>query len=378
MSYKDQNDLKFGSDMSRFLSATCYLAALALVVGILFVVLSCFKISSYAFKTYESIDKIPYNKVGVLFGTSPLGASGAPNEFFTYRIMAASQLFKSGKIDYILVSGDNRHESYNEPRLMKRALIKAGVPAERIVFDFAGISTLDSVIRARKVFLLKSATFISQGFQNERALFIADKYDLKAVGFNAINPTTSFINRVGIREFFARIKCVFDVYILDSQPKFLGKPESIGKSALPKELSNKPKKMTSPLKQLTDSAEQLRQAALIAKYEPIAKHLTDTAKQIKTRQEKLEVEYDYSPNAQEVTNEQNEILSEEQNEALEQASEVASESLNAGNSNTTYIDPNETPSDEANATEPEKKVVKRIRRVRKDIKKFNGDPWDYY
>lgn len=136
--------------------------------------------------------------------------------------MAASQLFKSGKIDYILVSGDNRHESYNEPRLMKRALIKAGVPAERIVFDFAGISTLDSVIRARKVFLLKSATFISQGFQNERALFIADKYDLKAVGFNAINPTTSFINRVGIREFFARIKCVFDVYILDSQPKFLG------------------------------------------------------------------------------------------------------------------------------------------------------------
>ena len=200
MSYKDQNDLKFGSDMSRFLSATCYLAALALVVGILFVVLSCFKISSYAFKTYESIDKIPYNKVGVLFGTSPLGASGAPNEFFTYRIMAASQLFKSGKIDYILVSGDNRHESYNEPRLMKKALIKAGVPAERIVFDFAGISTLDSVIRARKVFLLKSATFISQGFQNERALFIADKYDLKAVGFNAINPTTSFINRVGIRE----------------------------------------------------------------------------------------------------------------------------------------------------------------------------------
>ena len=371
MSYKDQNDLKFGSDMSRFLSATCYLAALALVVGILFVVLSCFKISSYAFKTYESIDKIPYNKVGVLFGTSPLGASGAPNEFFTYRIMAASQLFKSGKIDYILVSGDNRHESYNEPRLMKRALIKAGVPAERIVFDFAGISTLDSVIRARKVFLLKSATFISQGFQNERALFIADKYDLKAVGFNAINPTTSFINRVGIREFFARIKCVFDVYILDSQPKFLGKPESIGKSALPKELSNKPKKMTSPLKQLT-------QAALIAKYEPIAKHLTDTAKQIKTHQEKLEVEYDYSQNAQEVTNEQNEILSEEQNEALEQASEVASESLNAGNSNTTYIDPNETPSDEANATEPEKKVVKRSRRVRKDIKKFNGDPWDYY
>lgn len=377
MSHKDQNDLKFSSDMSRFLSATCYLAALALVAGILFVVLSCFRISSYAFKTYESIDKIPYNKVGVLFGTSPLGSSGAPNEFFTYRIMAASQLFKSGKIDYILVSGDNRHESYNEPRLMKRALVKAGVPAERIVFDFAGISTLDSVIRARKVFLLKSATFISQGFQNERALFIADRYDLKAVGFNAINPSSGFINRIGIREFFARIKCVFDVYILDSQPKFLGKPESIGKSALPKELSSKPKKMTSPLKQLTDSAAQLRQAALIARFEPIAKHLSDTAKQIKAHQERLEVEYDYSQNSQEVTREQNEILSEEQNEAIEQASEVASESLNAGNSNTTYIDPVEVQSDDV-SVQTEKKPAKKPRRVRKDIKKFNGDPWDYY
>lgn len=377
MSHKDQNDLKFSSDMSRFLSATCYLVALALVAGILFVVLSCFRISSYAFKTYESIDKIPYNKVGVLFGTSPLGSSGAPNEFFTYRIMAASQLFKSGKIDYILVSGDNRHESYNEPRLMKRALVKAGVPAERIVFDFAGISTLDSVIRARKVFLLKSATFISQGFQNERALFIADRYDLKAVGFNAINPSSGFINRIGIREFFARIKCVFDVYILDSQPKFLGKPESIGKSALPKELSSKPKKMTSPLKQLTDSAAQLRQAALIAKFEPVAKHLSDTAKQIKAHQERLEVEYDYSQTSQEVTREQNEILSEEQNEALEQASEVASESLNAGNSNTTYIDPVEVQSDDI-SVQTEKKPAKKPRRVRKDIKKFNGDPWDYY
>ena len=195
MSYKDQNDLKFGSDMSRFLSATCYLAALALVVGILFVVLSCFKISSYAFKTYESIDKIPYNKVGVLFGTSPLGASGAPNEFFTYRIMAASQLFKSGKIDYILVSGDNRHESYNEPRLMKRALIKAGVPAERIVFDFAGISTLDSVIRARKVFLLKSAKNRSKTSGIQYQVGPMSKVNPSLLSCRARPPKVAFFSR---------------------------------------------------------------------------------------------------------------------------------------------------------------------------------------
>ncbi len=105
--------------MSRFLSATCYLAALALVVGILFVVLSCFKISSYAFKTYESIDKIPYNKVGVLFGTSPLGASGAPNEF---SLIGSWQHLSSLSQAKSIISKSLETtvmKSYNEPRLMK-------------------------------------------------------------------------------------------------------------------------------------------------------------------------------------------------------------------------------------------------------------------
>ncbi|MGN1280876.1 MAG: vancomycin high temperature exclusion protein [Succinivibrio sp.] len=390
MSYQDQNDIKFSSDISRFLKAISYLCLLSLVIGILFVVLGCFRISSFGFRTYESIDKIPYNKVGVLLGTSPLEAGGAPNEYFTYRIMAASQLYKAGKIDYILVSGDNRHESYNEPRLMKRALIRAGVPANRIVFDFAGISTLDSVIRARKVFLLKSATFISQDFQNERALFIADKYDLNAVGYNAINPSSGFIKKVAIREFFARIKCVFDIYVLNTQPKFLGKPERIGTSSLPKELSSKPKKLTSSLKLISDNAFVVRQAEKISRLEPIAKKLTDNAKMITARQERLENEYDNSKSLNASDDyEQSEILSEEQNDALAQASEQASESLNLGTDNT-YIEPTaqeetanseektsaQTPTADS-STESRKDTKKRVRVRRTDIKTFNGDPWDY-
>lgn len=170
MTYLNQNEKGFSSDLARFLKAIGYICALIVVLGIAFVVLGCFRISSYAFKTYESIDNIPYNKVGLLLGTSSKYASGAPNEYFNYRILAASQLYKASKIDYILVSGDNREKYYNEPKQMRQALIKAGVPAERIISDNAGISTLDSVIRARKVFLLKSVTMISQGFQNERAL----------------------------------------------------------------------------------------------------------------------------------------------------------------------------------------------------------------
>lgn len=350
MLYQDQNEMRFSSDLSRFVKTVFYLILLLIVVGILFLVLGCFRISSYAFKTYESIDKCPRNHVGVLFGTSPLDAQGEPNEYFNYRIMAASQLFKAGKIEYILVSGDNQHRSYNEPRFMQKALVKAGVPKDRIVFDFAGIRTLDTVIRARKVFLQNSVTFISQDFQNERALFIADNNEIKAVGFNALKPKNGFINRVAIREFFARIMCVLDVYVLNTQPKFLGDPIKIGKASLPKSLSNKPVRLTSPIKKLTDNALKLREYELIKKYVPLAKKISDNASIIKYRQEQEQrrlaqarAESEALENAQDPQNsiDQEKLLEQEQAQALESASETAQESLNAGSSNT-YIDPNQT------------------------------------
>src|SRR5574344_620605 len=120
MSYQDPSEMRYSSDMSSFLKTVGYLSFLAVALGIIFLVLGCFKISSYAFKTYESIDKIPHHKVGLLLGTSSLDSTGHPNDFFTYRIMAASQLFKAGKIEYILVSGDNRHKSYNKSRVVAR------------------------------------------------------------------------------------------------------------------------------------------------------------------------------------------------------------------------------------------------------------------
>jgi vancomycin permeability regulator SanA len=386
MSYQDPSEMRYSSDMSSFLKTVGYLSFLAVVLGIIFLVLGCFKISSYAFKTYESIDKIPHHKVGLLLGTSSLDSTGHPNDFFTYRIMAASQLFKAGKIEYILVSGDNRHKSYNEPRQMTRALVKAGVPANRIVPDYAGNSTLDSVIRAKKVFLLKSVTVISQDFQNERALFIADKYDLKAVGFNALSPEFGIFSKLGIREILARFKCVLDIYILNTQPMYLGDPEVIGKSPLPKEMTNKPKHMTSPLKQLTDSAYQLNQEKKMALYEPLAKKLTDSASILKAKEERAiainnelkDEGYNQLEEDPVLSSQQSELLSDERKEALEQASEIASDSLNAAKGST-YIDPNTVVTDEAQGKNLEQKQkVRRKKIVRKDIKSFNGDPWDYY
>lgn len=175
-------------------------------------------------KTFSSVTEIKSNKVGLVLGTAKYQIGGGENPYFLYRIEAAVKLFKNGKIDFILVSGDNSHRSYNEPREFKRALMKRGIPRERIFLDYAGFRTLDSVIRAKKVFGQDSITIISQKFHNERAIFLAKKNNLYAIGFNAKDPHNSL--KVTLREYLAKTKAYFDV-LFDVQPKFLGKSITI-------------------------------------------------------------------------------------------------------------------------------------------------------
>lgn len=175
-------------------------------------------------KTFTSVQEISGNKVGLVLGTSAYRKDGGLNLFFKYRIQAAVELFNSGKIEYILVSGDNAHRSYNEPRDFKNELVKQGIPTEKIFLDYAGFRTLDSVIRSKMVFGQEQITIISQKFQNERAIYLADKFGIKAVGFNAKDPDSSA--RVYWREYLAKTKAYFDV-LLGVQPKFLGDPVEI-------------------------------------------------------------------------------------------------------------------------------------------------------
>ena len=177
---------------------------------------------------YTDLNKIPANKVGVLLGTSRHLSNGSPNPFFYHRIKAASALFFSGKIRYILVSGDNRYFSYNEPREMRRELMRAGIPDTSIIMDFAGFRTLDSVVRAKKVFGLNKFTIISQEFHNERAIYIARFNDIDAVAYNAVDPPDDFTIKVRIREYFARAMVVIDLYLLNKKPYFLGSQVRIG------------------------------------------------------------------------------------------------------------------------------------------------------
>lgn len=173
-------------------------------------------------KTFASTSEIQKNKVGLVLGTAKLLRNGNVNLYFKYRIAATVKLYKAGKIDFVLVSGDNGRTEYDEPTDFKDELIKNGVPEDKIFLDYAGFRTLDSVVRAKKVFGQKSITIISQEFHNERAVFLARRHGMKAVGFNAKDVTNRYGIRVKIREYFSRTKVFIDL-LFGVQPKFLGK-----------------------------------------------------------------------------------------------------------------------------------------------------------
>ncbi len=181
--------------------------------------------------TYDDVNAVPYNRVALVLGTSKYLIGGSPNHYFKYRIKAAAELYNNGKVDYILVSGDNATVQYNEPRQMRRALIQAGIPASAIYSDYAGFRTLDSIVRAKEVFGQARFTVVSQAFHNERAIFIARHFGIEAIGFNALDPSAYQGIRTRVREVFARLMGLLDLYVLDKGPKFLGEPILIGAPA---------------------------------------------------------------------------------------------------------------------------------------------------
>lgn len=173
-------------------------------------------------KVFNSVEEIPQNRVGLLLGTGKFLASGRVNLYYEYRIDAAVKLYKSGKIDYVLVSGDNSTKNYDEPSTMKDDLVKHGIPQGEIYLDYAGFRTLDSVVRCKEIFGQDSITVISQQFHNERAIFIAQQKGISAVGYNAKGVSTRYGIRVQIRERLARVKMILDL-LIGKKPKFLGK-----------------------------------------------------------------------------------------------------------------------------------------------------------
>jgi SanA protein len=202
---------------------TALLVALGVILTVIFTVLYANHrvVAKTDGLTYNDTASIPYNKVGLLLGTSKLLRSGRPNQYFTHRIEAAVELYKAGKIKAIVISGDNGRQEYNEPEDMKQELVKRGIPETQIYLDYAGFRTLDSVIRMDKIFGQQEFTVISQEFHNRRAIYIASAYGLHAIGYNAEDVSAYNGLKTQLREKLARVKLFLDLWS-GKTPKFLG------------------------------------------------------------------------------------------------------------------------------------------------------------
>jgi len=203
----------------------------------LFLVVSAIWVNIIITKTgnlysYNSIDSIPHNHCALVLGTSKYLWNGKRNLYYTNRIKAAIELYNHNKIDFIIVSGDNRNRNYNEPITMYNDLIAGGIPNKKIILDYAGFRTLDSVVRGKEVFGQDKFTIVSQAFHNQRAIYIARKKGIEAIAFNTNDEPEELSLKVRIREIGARMLVLFDM-ITSKQPHFLGEKVIIPDEIIP-------------------------------------------------------------------------------------------------------------------------------------------------
>lgn len=188
------------------------------LVSVLLIIAVCYLavVWNASGRTFDDVADVPHNKVGILLATSPVTPEGKFNYHFVNRIKAADELYKAGKVDYIIASGGDYRQTHkygcDEPKAILDSLTARGIPSERIVLDYEGTRTLNSIAKAKQVYGIDSLTLISQKYHNERAIYLADEYGIKTVGYNA-EPTPIFLNRVKntMREYLARVKMFLDL-----------------------------------------------------------------------------------------------------------------------------------------------------------------------
>ena len=173
-------------------------------------------------RVYTNTREVPFRKVGVVLGTSAKVGKW-DNAHFVNRMEAAAALYHAGRVRHLIVSGDNLHKNYNEPAAMYAKLIQLKVPHSAITLDYAGLRSLDTIVRAQKVFGITSFTIISDDFHVPRCLFLARAYGDDCVALAADPVPWSSSARSRMREWLARFVAVLDLYLWNKQPMYLGK-----------------------------------------------------------------------------------------------------------------------------------------------------------
>ena len=194
-----------------------FISLLAIIILLIAGIILCDRLVDYEAKDrlYDKVEDVPHRKVGMVLGTSPISTwNGRRNYYFDHRIKAAAELYNAGKVDWLVVSGGdyrNTENGYDEPVAMRDSLMKQGVDSARIVLDYDGTRTLNSIAKMRDVYRQDSIIIISQKYHNERALYQAKHLGIDAIGFNAKTPgrRTSWWRNRG-REVLARVKLFID------------------------------------------------------------------------------------------------------------------------------------------------------------------------
>lgn len=167
---------------------------------------------------FTDVGSIPFNQVALVLGTLPVARDGGPNPFFLERMEAASELYCSGRVQHLILSGDADIWGYDEPEEMRTALLARGVPAADMTLDRAGLNTFASVERAKSVFGHERFTIVSQEYHNERAVFIAEELGADAVAYNATALPIHQAKRSWLRERASRVKMWMDLVLAARSP----------------------------------------------------------------------------------------------------------------------------------------------------------------
>ena len=181
----------------------------------------------YAAPRTFTVDTVPAERIAIVFGAG-LRKDGTPTAILKDRVETAAQLYQQGKVNKLLMSGDNRFVEYNEPEAMRQYALDLGIPDKDIVLDYAGRRTYDTCYRAKAIFQVDSAILVTQNFHLPRALFLCNWFGVKSAGVEANNIYFRKISRFvwNARELFATAQAALDVYIFKPLP-VLGNPEPI-------------------------------------------------------------------------------------------------------------------------------------------------------
>ncbi|MGQ7249965.1 ElyC/SanA/YdcF family protein [Halomonas sp. V046] len=210
-----------------FRSLLLALGTMALLMALAFVMANVWVLASTRERIEHNLAKCARERVGIVFGTSHWTRSGLRNPHFEGRMTAAAELVASGRVDHLLVSGDNSTRYYNEPVTMWRDLRGRGVRDQDMTLDYAGFSTFDTLARARDVFQVDRALLVTQGWHLPRALFIADALGLDTVGCAAPEREAEGTWYLRMREWVARVATLGDLYLWNREPRFLGPLEPL-------------------------------------------------------------------------------------------------------------------------------------------------------